>query len=262
MIENLQQRSRWRVFTTPSTVDMNKEQTNTLQQKLGRNGSPSARYRRSVIGDGSYAHLLLYEFINLCCIPLKGKIGIFIRRLVLPSVIGKTGRKFSIGANCTIRNGKKIFIGDQAVINENVTLDVKPGDKNLMIGDRVHIGRRSILNCSGGVIDIGEDTDIGSFCRLGSLEGLRIGHHCVMGDRSCISGASHSFSDTEVPIIRQPVTCKGRTVIGDFVTIGEQVTILDGVSIGNHVTILSDSLVNKNIGDGMVVAGVPACAVP
>ncbi|MCK5516833.1 MAG: hypothetical protein KAI39_08165, partial [Desulfobulbaceae bacterium] len=59
-----------------------------------------------------------------------------------------------------------------------------------------------------------------------------------------------------------PLVCKGHTSIGDFVTIGERVTMLDGITIGNHVTILSDSLVNKNIGDGMVVSGVPACAVP
>jgi len=241
---------------------MNQEHSATLQQKSGRNGSSFAKYRKFAVGDGGYVQLLLYEFANLLCVPLKGNIGVFIRRLALPFVIDKVGKKSSIGANCTIRNGKKIFIGDQTVIEDEVTLDVKPGGENLVIGDRVHIGRRSILNCGGGVIRIGEDTDIGTFCRLGVLQGLSVGHHCVMGDRICISGASHSFSDTEIPIIQQPLTCKGHTSIGDFVTIGERVTILDGVSIGNHVTVLSDSLVNRNIADGMVVSGVPASAVP
>ena len=83
-----------------------------------------------------------------------------------------------------------------------------------------------IVDCGGGVIDIGEETNIGSVCRLGVLEGLSVGHHCVIGDRSCISGASHAFSDTETPIIQQPLVCKGHTSIGDFVTIGERVTIL------------------------------------
>ena len=240
---------------------MNQEHENTIQQKSEQKGSSFAKYRKFVVGNGGLVQLLLYELINLLCIPLKGRAGVFIRSLVLPLIIDKTGQRVSIGANCTIRNGKKIFIGDQAVIEDGVTLDVKPGDKNLVIGARVHIGRRSILNCSGGVIDIGEDTEIGSFCRLGALEGLTIGHHSVMGDKSCISGASHSFSSTDIPIIQQPLICKGRTVIGDFVTIGERVTILDGVTIGNSVTIHSDSLVNKNIGDGMVVSGVPASAV-
>lgn len=241
---------------------MNQEHANTLQQKSEEGGGSFTKYRRFAVGDGGYTQLLLYELANFFCIPLKGKAGIFIRRLVLPSVINKGGIKFSIGADCTIRNGKKIIIGDHAVIEDKVTLDVKPGGQKLVIGDRVHIGRRTILNCGGGVIDIGEETNIGSVCRLGVLQGLSVGHHCVIGDRSCISGASHSFSDTEIPIIQQPLVCKGHTSIGDFVTIGERVTILDGITIGNHVTIRSDSLVNKNIGDGMVVSGVPACAVP
>ena len=241
---------------------MDHERIGALSQQSGRKGGSFAKYRGIVVGDGGYAQLLVYELINLFCIPLKGKAGVFIRRQVLPLVINKVGKRVSIGANCTIRNGRKIFIGDQAVLEDGVTLDVKPGDKNLVLGGGVHIGRRSIFNCNGGVIEIGEATDIGSFCRLGALEGLSIGHHCVMGDKSCISGASHSFSRTDKPIIEQPLTCNGRTIIGDFVTIGERVTILDGIRIGNHVKILSDSLVNKNIGDGMVVSGVPASAVP
>ena len=241
---------------------MNQEHSATLQQKSEQKGSPFAKYRTFAVGNGGYAQLLFYEFANLLCIPLKGRVGVFIRRLALPFIIDKVGKKSSIGANCTFRNGKRIFIGDQTVIEDEVTLDVKPSAESLVIGDRVHIGRRSILNCGGGVITIGEDTNIGAFSRLGVLQGLSVGHHCVLGDRICISGASHSFSDTEIPIVQQPLACKGHTSIGDFVTIGERVTILDGVSIGNHVTILSDSLVNKNIGDGVVVSGVPARAVP
>ncbi len=240
---------------------MDRKQTSALQQQSEGKGSSFAKYRKFVIGDGGFVQLFLYEFINLLCIPLKGKTGVFIRKLAFPLIVDNVGQRVSIGANCTIRNGKKIFIGDQAVIEDGVTLDVKPAGKKLVIGARVHIGRRSILNCNGGVIDIGEDTDIGSFCRLGALEGLSIGHHSVMGDKSCISGASHSFSSTDMPIIQQPLTCKGRTVIGNFVTIGERVTILDGVNIGNSVTIHPDSLVNNDIGDGMVVSGVPARAV-
>jgi len=173
---------------------MDKERTNTLQEKLGQNGSSISKYRRLTVGNCGYTHLILFEIINFCCIPLRGKFGIFVRKLVLPFIIGKSGHGLSVGPNCTIRNGKKFSIGDNTVIENDVTLDVKPGDKKLIIGDRVHIGRRTIFNCSGGVMEIGEYTVIGSFCRLGSLQGLTIGHHCRLGDNSCISGASHSFS--------------------------------------------------------------------
>jgi len=240
---------------------MDKERTNTLQEKLGQNGSPISKYRRLTVGNYGYAHLILFEIINFCCIPLRGKFGVFMRKLVLPFIIGKSGQKLSIGTNCTIRNGKKFTIGNEVVIEDDVTLDVKPGDKKLIIGNRVHIGRRTIFNCSGGVVEIGENTVIGSFCRLGSLQGLTIGHHCRLDDNSCISGASHSFSRTDIPIIRQNLTCKGPTFIGNCVTIGKRVTILDGVKIGNNVTILPDSLVNRDIAEGLMVTGVPARVV-
>lgn len=240
---------------------MEQEQKTSIRQRLGQKGSPLATYRNLVIGEGGNAQLFLYECINFVCIPLKGWFGILIRRLMLPLIIGKAGKKLTIGANCTFRNGKKIIIGDHVVLEDDVSLDVKPGEKSMVLRDRVKIGSRTILNCGGGVIDVGEDSNIGSFCRLGVLEGLTIGRCCNMGDQSCISGAAHDFSRTDIPIIQQPLTCKGHTSIGDFVTIGERVTLLDGVSIGNNVTILSDSLVNRNIDDGLVVSGVPARVV-
>jgi len=237
---------------------MDRERTSTLQKKLGQNGSSISKYRRLAVGDCGYAHLILFEIISFCCLPLPGKFGVLIRRLMLPFIFGKSGKNFSIGTNCTIRNGKKLSIGEKTVIEDDVTLDVKPGDKKLIIGDRVHIGRRTIFSCSGGVTKIGENTVVGTFCRLGSLQGLTIGHHCTLGDNSCISGASHLFSRTDIPIIEQDLTCKGPTFIGNSVTIGERVTILDGVTIGNNVTILSDSLINRDIAEGLTVTGVPA----
>jgi len=237
---------------------MKQEQKTSIRQRLGQGGSPLAKYRNLVVGEGGNAQLFVYELINFFCMPLKGQVGILTRRLMLPFIVGKAGKKLSVGGNCTFRNGKKIFIGDHVVLEEDVSLDVKPGDKSLVLRDRVNIGRRTILNCGGGIIDVGEDSEIGSFCRLGVLEGLTIGRRCIMGNQSCISGAAHSFSRVDIPIIQQPLTCKGHTTIGDFVTIGDRVTLLDGVSIGDNVTILSDSLVNKNIADGLVVSGVPA----
>lgn len=50
----------------------------------------------------------------------------------------------------------------------------------------------------------------------------------------------------------------GRVKIGDRVFIGANSTILMNVCVGNDVIIGSGSLVNKDVPDGMVVAGVPA----
>ncbi len=50
----------------------------------------------------------------------------------------------------------------------------------------------------------------------------------------------------------------GSITIGDNVFIGANSTILYDVHIGNNVIVGAGSLVNKNIPDGVIVAGVPA----
>lgn len=50
----------------------------------------------------------------------------------------------------------------------------------------------------------------------------------------------------------------GKVVIGDRVWVGAGVTILMNVHIGNDVIIGAGSIVNKDVPDGCVVAGVPA----
>jgi len=234
------------------------EPQTALQKKLGQHGSPFKRYHRSVVGQNGYLQLFLYEIINFFLIPLPGRTGLFFRRLALPLILGRLGKKVHMGPDCTIRNGRKIFIGQGAIIGTKVTLDVKTGENALILGDGVRIGSRTILNCNGAVMEIGNGTNIGTACRLGSLKGLKVGQRCQLGEQVCISGASHAFSDTDISIIHQPVTCKGQTVIGDQVTIGERVTILDGVTIGDGVTIMPGSLVNKDIATGALVSGVPA----
>jgi acetyltransferase-like isoleucine patch superfamily enzyme len=49
--------------------------------------------------------------------------------------------------------------------------------------------------------------------------------------------------------MEQPLTCRGKTVIGDNVTIGRRATLLDGVAVENHVVIAPNALVNKNLGN-------------
>ena len=50
---------------------------------------------------------------------------------------------------------------------------------------------------------------------------------------------------------------RGSIVIGNNVFIGAKSTILYDVKIGNNVIIGTGSLVNKNISDGVITAGVP-----
>ena len=50
---------------------------------------------------------------------------------------------------------------------------------------------------------------------------------------------------------------QGKITVGNNVFIGAKSTVLYDVEIGNNVIIGAGSLVNKNIPDGVVAAGVP-----
>lgn len=81
---------------------------------------------------------------------------------------------------------------------------------------------------------------------------IEIGDDVIMGNKSQI--IAHDFSMMHhTGFVRF-----GRVKIGNRVFIGANTTILMNVHIGNDVIIGADSLVNRDIPDGCVVAGVPA----
>lgn len=81
---------------------------------------------------------------------------------------------------------------------------------------------------------------------------IEIGDDVIMSNK--VQVIAHDFSTMHLTGYAR----FGKVVIGDRVFIGANSTILMNVHIGNDVIIGAGSLVNKDIPDGMVVAGVPA----
>ena len=54
------------------------------------------------------------------------------------------------------------------------------------------------------------------------------------------------------------VSISGRCKIGDLVFIGTGATILPDIKIGKNSIIAAGSVVNKNVPDNVLVAGIPA----
>ncbi|WP_373899176.1 DapH/DapD/GlmU-related protein [Haloimpatiens sp. FM7315] len=123
---------------------------------------------------------------------------------------------------------------------------------------------------------LGEDDDnskkliIGKNCKLGdnvhivANEKVIIGDNCLMASKIFISDTSHGdYSNTEmdsspnIPPDDRPFYMKP-VVIGNNVWIGENVCILLGVTIGNGCIVGANSVVNRNVPDNCIVAGVPA----
>ncbi len=81
---------------------------------------------------------------------------------------------------------------------------------------------------------------------------IEIGDDVIMGNK--VQLIAHDFS-----LMHHTGYARfGRIVIGNRVFIGANSTVLMNVHIGNDVIIGASSMVNKDVPDGCVVAGVPA----
>ena len=88
---------------------------------------------------------------------------------------------------------------------------------------------------------VGEDATIG--------KGVIISALAVVGHDSCIGDYAH---------ITPGVLLGGGVTIGDFSFLGLGAVVLPDVKIGKNVQVGANSLVNKDIGDNVIVVGTPA----
>lgn len=233
----------------------------SIQKKLSRPGNPVRKYQQAVVGVDSWFLFVLYELIECCITPVPSIIGRFLRSFFYPYIFNFFSRTGKIGRDITIHQPCKISIFDGVVIKDNVTLKVKGEGKGIILQENVFVGEKSIISCSGGIINIGIQTRVDKECRLGTFKGLRIGNNCQVGNQTYITGAGHAYSRLDLPMIQQDKVCRGETIIGDHVIIGARVTILDGVKIGDYAQIADDSLVLHDVAPCSFAKGVPAVSV-
>jgi acetyltransferase-like isoleucine patch superfamily enzyme len=230
-----------------------------IRKELARpDRSPLRNYQSLVLGGGGLPSLLRYELITSLFGSLGGGTGIRLRRFFYPWLLREAGADITFGKNVVLRRPGEIRIGGETILDEFVTLSVRGEKAEISIGRGVRVGRGTVINSRGGEIAVGSHVSVGRECRIGSLKGVEIGEHTVIGDFTYLSGAAHSTARLDTPIIMQPLASKGPVRIGERVTIGEQVTVLDGVTIGSNSTVAPGSLVNRDVAEGSIVGGVPA----
>lgn len=109
--------------------------------------------------------------------------------------------------------------------------------------------------CDYGInITIGNNFYTNHNCTI--LDGAKVifGDNVFIGPNCVFSTAGHpidSVQKSEGLEIAFPIT------VGSDVWIGANVSVLPGVSIGNNTIIGAGSVVNKNIPDGVIAAGIP-----
>ena len=189
---------------------------------------------------------------------VPGALGLALRRILYPLLLGSCGRNVTFGQNVVLRHPHKIRISDDVVVDDNCLLDAK-GDQNggITIGRGVFIGRNTILSCKNGDISIGDGANIGFNCEVFSASTVSIGPGTLLAAYAYLVGGDHAASDPDVPIRDQERVSAGIRV-GRDAWIGAGVRVLDGVTIGDGAVVGANAVVREAVPDRAVAAGVPA----
>lgn len=243
---------------------MNKKDFKIQESMTGVGKSKLKRYQELVIGSDKISDLIKYEFIVLFFSRIPGALGVFLRAKFYPKLLGKTGKGVVFGSNIVIRHPKKIILGDNVIIDDNVLLDAK-GSKNsgIVLKDNVFIGRNSILSCKGGEIILGERANVGFNCEIFSSNKVIIGKdNLIAAYTYVVGGGNYKLKRTDIPINQQPdFDGKGGVITGEDVWLAAHVVLLDGTKVGKGSVIAAGAIVSGEIPPYSIAGGVPAMVI-
>ena len=244
-------------MTTPSGPSIGK-----AQEQLFASGTPArAKYASLVVGRPGLAALIKYELIVMLSQARPGALGLALRRLAYPWLLGSCGRNVVFGPNVVLRHPHKIQIGSNVVVDDNCLLDAKgESNRGIRIGDGVFVGRNTILSCENGDIELADGTNIGFNCEVFSASRVTVGASSLIAAYTYIIGGDHDFSNPSAPVLMQARKSAGVT-IGAGVWLGAGAKILDGVAIGDHAIVGAGAVVRSSIPARAVAVGVPARVV-
>jgi acetyltransferase-like isoleucine patch superfamily enzyme len=162
----------------------------------------------------------------------------------------------AVVANPLISTGKYVYIGDHLMITRN-----RAGG-SVRLADRVHLYGDSCLETGlGGNIHIGQGTHIQPGCRIHAfISDVSIGGHVEIAPNCAFYSYDHGMMVGK-PIMDQPLTSKGRIVVGEGAWIGHGVAVLQGVRIGAGAIIGAGAVVIDDIPENAIAVGVPARVV-
>lgn len=156
------------------------------------------------------------------------------RRIIFRSLAKKVGNGLEVGANVGFKHLETFQIGNNVFIGESVYLQGRL-DGVAKIGDGCWIGPQAYLDARN----------------------LELGKHVGWGPGAKVLGSEHTAIPIDEPVISTTLRCKP-VVVEDWADIGTNAVILPGVRIGKGAIIGAGAVVNKDIPQFTVAAGVPA----
>jgi acetyltransferase-like isoleucine patch superfamily enzyme len=215
-------------------------------QLFDENTSDIKKYQLFFVGDGNLFQLFFYELYGLFATFIPGALGLFLRKKLVPFLLGRSGQGCLWGRAISLRWPKQICTGDRVAIDDNCLLDAK-AEGGIVLGDDVIISRDCLLVAKSGFIHIGDRSTLGSQVQLSSVSGISLGNDVGIGGQTYIGGGLYHTDDLNTPMLQQGIYSRGPVTIGDDVWIGAGVRILDGVTIGHGSFIGAGAVVTEDI---------------
>ena len=233
-----------------------------IQEAMGAKGRSALRkYQDLVVGSRSLSRLLLYEAVVTFTSWVPGALGLVLRRLGYPLLLGATGRNVVFGQGVVLRHPAKIRLGDDVTVDDLVVLDAKgTSNRGITLGRGVFLGRGTILSCKDGDITLGDDVNVGFHSEIFSGSSVTVGRHGLFAAYTYLVGGGHEFERTDLAVLEQPRSSQG-IALGDDVWLGAGAKVLDGVRLGNGVVVGAGAVVTSDLPDGAVAVGIPARVV-
>jgi acetyltransferase-like isoleucine patch superfamily enzyme len=220
--------------------------------------SARAKYQALVVGRSGFAALVRHELVTMVAQSRAGALGLLLRKLLYPLLLGACGRNVVFGQHVVLRHPHKIRIGDNVVVDDHCLLDAK-GDSNagIAIGSGVFIGRNTILSCKNGDIALGDGANIGFNCEIFSAARVEVGARALLAAYCYVIGGDHDWKDAGTSVLDQGRRANGVT-IGAGAWLGAGAKVLDGVTVGDHAIVGAGAVVTGPVPASAIAVGVPA----
>ncbi|MFI5169428.1 MAG: acyltransferase [Vicinamibacterales bacterium] len=249
---------RRKVLESPSSEARGAASRQPVAIQRAMSGSPLRAYQDLVVGSRSLLRLGLYEAVVLTSSWIPGALGLLLRKLLYPLLLGSCGRGVVFGQGVVLRHPHKVRLGDGVTLDDLVVLDAKgTTNRGIDIGRGAFLGRGSILSCKDGDITLGEHANLGFHCEIFSGSSVSVGRFALFAAQVYLVGGGHEFEARDAAVIDQPRTSRG-IVIGDDVWLGTGAKVLDGTRIGSHAVVGANAVVTADLPEGAIAAGIPA----
>lgn len=215
------------------------------------------KYVERVTGERSLKKFFWQRLIFALFSGFPTIVGSFLRGKIYKMVLGGVGSSCLIEKNVRFFGAQGIFLHNRVFIGEGSHIYVDSLNSKIQLKDKVHISQQVVLRVRFGEIIVGEHVGIGIRSIIRGSGGVEIGKNSLLADQVELISANHIYKDLHVPIRLQGGELK-KIVIGEDVWLGAHVIVLAGVTIGKGSVVGAGAVVTKDIPSYSIAIGVPA----